>query len=37
MLTELMLARAQMGNRLDLQHAGIFQCWLSAFRRRWWW
>lgn len=34
MLTELLLARAQMGSRIDLKTAGRFSCWLSSLRHR---
>lgn len=37
MLTDLMVLRAQMGGRVDLQAAGQFSCWFSAWRRRWGW
>lgn len=35
MLTDLLLARAQLRPRLDLETAGRLTCWWSAWRRRW--
>lgn len=35
MLTDLLLARAQLRPRLDLHQAGRFTCWWGALRRRW--
>lgn len=35
MLTELLLARAALRPRLDLETAGRITCWWSTLRRRW--
>lgn len=34
MLSHLIVARAQLRPRVDLNAYGTFTCWLSAFRRR---
>ncbi len=36
MISELMVARAQLGSRINLDTAGKVQCWLSSLCRFWW-
>lgn len=36
-MTELLIARAQLGPNLNLQNAARLSCWFSSWRRRWGW